>query len=487
MNNIEGSKESVKPEDNKEIQETDERLSVVQKMLLGLAILPKQLGDITIKQFGKPTYNIIFGINPGHIGSMFAVMNIWDALNDPIIAKISDNTNSAWGKRRPYIAICGGLMGLLLPVLFFLSPEWGTWTKLGYLLGMFAIFNILHSFYAISFGALMVEATSDYEEKTKVRGYTSIFAKTKKIFTPWLFPLALWLNDVIGSNVWGARIVVIVIGIMISTISIMVGIKVKEKVPRQTEAQKKNRKKINFFPVLKSYAKDKTFWQFKVIALSLQVPFLLVSFLNQYIIMFYVFKGKLIKGSTVEAVSINIGMCTGILSILIISRYFAGMDKKKLLGILLGSTMILSASKWFFLDPEIPYLCLLIYILWAPASAGFHMVFQAMVTDFCEYDEWKSGEKRVAIFMAVSNWITKAGSTLGLFLAGWILVATGFSKDLGGGQSDTTFLLMRVFIVLIPTAGLFIGLVTLYFYPLNKARMLEIKKALDERHNMIST
>jgi len=477
-----------KAEDCEKVQEdtpVSEPLSVAQKMLLGLAIVPKHLGDLTVKQFGKPTYNILFGISPGHIGSLFAVMNIWDTINDPIVAKITDNTHTSWGRRRPYIAVGGALMGLMLPALFMLSPDWGTWTKLGYLLGMFMLFNVFHSFYSIAFGAMVVEFTSDYKEKTKIRGYTSVFGYLKQTFTPWLFPMALWLNAIIGGEIWGARIVVIILGIMIFSISILVGVKLKDNTfdPMQTKSEHAcAHKRIDFFPSLRSFSKDKTFWKFITLNLCLQVPFLLVSFLNQYIIMFYVFKGDLLKGASVEAVSMNLGIFTGILSIVIISKYFADMDKKKLLGILLAVTMLLASSKWFLLNPDLPYLCLIIYILWAPASAAFHMVFQSMQTDFCEYDEWKTGEKRVAIFLAVTGWITKSGATIGILMSGWLLVLSGFDKDLGGDQSVTTFLQMRVFIVVIPTLGLLVGLITLYFYPLNKKCMLEIKKDLDQRH-----
>ena len=39
-------------------------------------------------------------------GLLIGLSKIYDAVTDPVMGRISDRTNTAWGKRRPYILLC---------------------------------------------------------------------------------------------------------------------------------------------------------------------------------------------------------------------------------------------------------------------------------------------------------------------------------------------------------------------------------------------
>ncbi len=58
--------------------------------------------------------------------TLAAVVNviyaIWDAVNDPLMGYISDNTRTRWGRRRPWL-LAGLPFYLLVMVLFFSVPE----------------------------------------------------------------------------------------------------------------------------------------------------------------------------------------------------------------------------------------------------------------------------------------------------------------------------------------------------------------------------
>ncbi len=60
-------------------------------------------------------------INPLLIGLVISIKTIWDSITDPIMAYITDNTRTRWGRRRPYI-LFGGVLRialLLLIVIYF--------------------------------------------------------------------------------------------------------------------------------------------------------------------------------------------------------------------------------------------------------------------------------------------------------------------------------------------------------------------------------
>jgi GPH family glycoside/pentoside/hexuronide:cation symporter len=62
---------------------------------------------------------VVFGLTI--IGLVFAFGRLFDAITDPLIGNISDNTRSRWGRRRPYILVGIILTGILLARLF--NPE----------------------------------------------------------------------------------------------------------------------------------------------------------------------------------------------------------------------------------------------------------------------------------------------------------------------------------------------------------------------------
>ena len=68
-----------------------------------------------IANFAMLFYTQVLGLGPKYAGMALSITILWDAISDPIMGHITDNTRSRFGRRHPYIL--GG--GLLLAVSFF--------------------------------------------------------------------------------------------------------------------------------------------------------------------------------------------------------------------------------------------------------------------------------------------------------------------------------------------------------------------------------
>ena len=58
--------------------------------------------------------NISLGLSAFWLGAILIIPRLWDALSDPFIGHISDNTRTRWGRRRPFLLFGGILVALFL-------------------------------------------------------------------------------------------------------------------------------------------------------------------------------------------------------------------------------------------------------------------------------------------------------------------------------------------------------------------------------------
>jgi melibiose permease len=93
--------------------------------------------------------NIFFisylGMNPAWIGIMFMVVRVWDAINDPIMGTIVQNTKSKWGKFRPWILI-GSIINAVFLLFVFNNPGLDPESK-----GLFVYMTIFSTLWGMSY------------------------------------------------------------------------------------------------------------------------------------------------------------------------------------------------------------------------------------------------------------------------------------------------------------------------------------------------
>lgn len=68
-------------------------------------------------------------VNPLLIGLMLGIKSLWDAITDPIMAYITDNTKSRWGRRMPYILVGGVSRIAILVLIIAFFPRSSTLTS----------------------------------------------------------------------------------------------------------------------------------------------------------------------------------------------------------------------------------------------------------------------------------------------------------------------------------------------------------------------
>ena len=80
-------------------------LSFKEKYSFGIGALGKDLCYAIVSSYLMIYFTDSIGLAPAFVGSLFLVARLWDAINDPAMGMIVDNTKTKWGKFRPWILI----------------------------------------------------------------------------------------------------------------------------------------------------------------------------------------------------------------------------------------------------------------------------------------------------------------------------------------------------------------------------------------------
>lgn len=157
-----------------------------QKMAFGsghfvLNLLP---GALAVFMFFLVT---AFGMDPFLAGLLGGLPRLFDAITDPIMGFISDNTKSRWGRRRPYIFVGALLSGILFALLFQLSEDNSVLFNFWYFLLMSLLFLIGNTMYATPLVGLGYEMTSDYNERTRLMAFANTVGQISWMLVPWFW------------------------------------------------------------------------------------------------------------------------------------------------------------------------------------------------------------------------------------------------------------------------------------------------------------
>ena len=128
-----------------------------------------------------------FGMDPFLAGLLGGLPRIFDALTDPIMGFISDNTKSKWGRRRPYIFIGAILSGILFAVLWQMDPADSQNYNFWYFLLMSMVFLIGNTMFATPLVGLGYEMTSDYNERTRLMAFSQTIGQIAWMIVPWFW------------------------------------------------------------------------------------------------------------------------------------------------------------------------------------------------------------------------------------------------------------------------------------------------------------
>jgi glycoside/pentoside/hexuronide:cation symporter, GPH family len=472
-----------------------------------------------------------FGMDPLYAGILGALPRLFDALSDPIMGFISDNTKSKWGRRRPYIFVGAILSGILFTLTWQMSPENSQIYNFWYFLILTILFLAGNTMFATPLVGLGYEMTSDYNERTRLMAFSNTIGQIAWMIVPW-FWVIIADPHVYETQAHGVRHLSIIVGCVCAVLGLLPAVFCKGI----DSSHMGNRKEINakslvtnlkdLLAGIKQVSKNKPFMKLCGATFLVFNGFQLVAAFSVYIIVFYMYNGSYAQAGTWPAwFSTITAVTTAFVVIPIISAMANKWGKRKafiistvisIIGYILkwwGFNMELNqefnktgfaqslnsgvASVFEFLNPFLesvgmtwfsidtsqgsPWLIFMPIPFIAFGLGGLFTLMMSMTADVCDLDELKNGMPRKEGTFGAFYWLmVKIGQSIALFLGGLVLKLVGFISE-AQTQTAETMHSLRIADIVIPSITAAIAIWIMYKYSLTEARAREIKEQLVER------
>jgi GPH family glycoside/pentoside/hexuronide:cation symporter len=432
-----------------------------------------------------------FGMDPFLAGLLGGLPRLFDALTDPIMGFISDNTNTRWGRRRPYIFIGAILSGIFFILLWQMDETNSVTYNFWYFLIMSMVFLIGNTMFATPLIGLGYEMTDDYNERTRLMAFSQTIGQIAWMIVPWFWVLVA-NPDLFADQATGVRQLSILVGVACMVLGLFPAI-----FCRGIDSEKiENRQEMSFkliFSNLKSLidgivliSKNKPFARLCGATFLVFNGFQMVASFSFFIIVFYMFNGDYgMAGNWPAWFSTITAITTAFLVIPIVSKIADMYGKRNAFIISTGLSIVGYILKWWGFSPDNPWLMFMPIPFMAFGLGGLFTLMLSMTADVCDLDELNNGmPRKEGTFGAIYWWMVKVGQALALVLGGLVLKIVGFDQNTAT-QTIDTLTNLRLADIFIPAFTAALAIWVMWGYDLTEKKAADIKKELISRRGRI--
>ncbi len=452
------------------------KLSAGKKLCFGVGALGKDLCYAMITTFLMIYFTDTVGLNPLFVGNLFLVARVWDAVNDPMMGFMVDNTRTRWGKFRPWILI-GTLLNAAIMVFMFRSPDLEGAGLYAYYAVMYILWGMTYTVMDIPYWSMLPSLSSTQKERESMSVIPRIFASSA-----WLlmgaFGIALRNRLGNGDEAKGyASLSVLISVVFIATILITV-IFVKDRSSLEA-AEGKKAERISLKEAIHVITANDQLKVYIGVVLAYNMLVQLAGGMAMYYFKYVTGDEALFPYFTTAA---SFAEIIALFAFPVLSRF---MSKKQVFAIasFTPAVGLIALLVFGFVAPtNIPLIivCGLLFKFGSGLTLGATTV---MLADVIDYGEVKLGTRNESIVASFQTLLVKTASAVAGWLIGVGLAVVGYVKNVP--QTPETIMGMRVLMGVIPSIVTVLAFV-IYVkgYKLDGSFMENITKQLKEKNKV---
>ena len=385
------------------------------------------------------------------VGTLFLMARLWDAINDPIMGMIVDNTRSRFGKFRPWIFI-GTILNSVVLFLLFRKPDLEGTSLYLYYSVMYILWGMTYTIMDIPYWSMIPTLATTKEDREKISVVPRIFASLGGL-TVTTFGIALVNKLGNGNQIKGFEYFALGIVIIFIISTIVTCINVKEKTQVQVNNEKVNIKQA--FNILKQ---NDQLLVFIGIVLAYNLAMQLAGGAAIYYFKYVAGKESLFSLYSFFKVA-EIG---GLMLFPVVTRKIGRQQVFRVATILPMFGLITLFISGLIAPQSILFISVSAVLL--NLGSGFLLgSTTVMLADIVDYGEYKLGSRNESIIFSAQTLLVKLASALSGWLIGVGLSLIGYVAG-AAVQSNITIIGIRVIMTIIPS------IVALVMYVIYKSK-----------------
>ena len=424
-------------------------LSFKEKYSFGIGALGKDLCYAIVSSYLMIYFTDSIGLAPAFVGSLFLVARLWDAINDPAMGMIVDNTKTKWGKFRPWILI-GTLLNAVVLVFLFKRPEGLEGSALyAYYSIMYILWGMTYTVMDIPYWSMLPSLSKTNEERAQMSVIPRIFASCA-----WLIMGAFGLSIVNtlgnGNQTKGYEFFAIVIAIIFLITSIITVVNVKDSSCKTAEMNKKS-EKTSLKKAFKLIKENDQLMVFIGVVLAYNLVAQLSGGMSIYYFKYVVGNENMYQVFTAFA---GLAEIAALMLFPMLSKIMSKKGVFRLACYLPAVGLIILLFAGIFVPQNAMLIALSGIIL--KLGSGFTLgATTVMLADVIDYGEVRFGSRNESIIASFQTLLVKTASAVSGWLIGVGLTIVGYIPNIT--QTAGTILGMRILMVAVPSVITLLG------------------------------
>ena len=366
----------------------------------------------------------IIKLSPVLAGTVVLISEIWDAISDPIMGILCDNTRTKMGRRRPYI-LAGGILLIVAFALTFLPVDFESetvrfvWCTVTYL-----FYNTISTVINVSYSSLSAETSTISAERDKanvLRLVISTIGTAACTLLPSIFTGMYDKGQIDLTTLY--LIIGIGFGIFFAVPVILCALFVKERVEPPKEMAKFDIRE--FISPLKNRSFRQLLGMYIGQAVCMDIFSAGILLFAKYVTSATGENGEIIKGSS--TVFLGIFIAVQLLAFPLINKLIKKFDVNLIYGF--GLPHAITALIYFGLFGSNLYVAYVCVFLLAIGFAGAQLTSWIMFPHTVDAGELISGKRQSGSYSALMTFARKSGSALVIYIFGWVLELTGYVEN----------------------------------------------------------
>lgn len=414
------------------------------------------------------------GVSPAWAGTISMIAVFWDAISDPLIGYMSDNSKNPKGRRRPFIFKGSIVLGV---TIFLLFSNWNISPALKvlyYILINIAYWMALTSC-VIPHTSLGAELTDDFNQRTSIRAFQTFFMNIGAgvALSGTLVIVGFFSRFFDASKAWAAAGALF--GLVVFTAYFICFLCTKGKEPENIHLHptenRPSEKRENFFSTYK-----------KVLGNKPLRYILVIDFAINFILGIAVSVRVYLHTYTFGFSDVTSSMLLMIYSIVIVVGVFLSNLSAHHLGkkatMVIGTLVYASGFLVAYIFPASEVSIGAGLVLEGLGNCTFWTLLYSFAYDASIIEMYKHGTGNEGIIVSMVGLIMKVGNAIGMWLCGLGLAYIGFHAELPV-QSDFTQSGLRFMYCIVSAAILIVGAAIFSKYPLTEKKYNEIKEIVE--------